>query len=207
MPIRREDREFIQALSLIGAVFGACIGVFLVMHLSERARQTYAEQSEYTQTQAALVKLKSTVVNPGNPIADENVLNQVQKHIEQTPDVEPVAKQNFWVQNSRIGHIALCTGGCIAGAVIGFSSVWLSGWIGAFTVLYTIRLLYKAIRSVAPNSVAAKCTAYSVQPENNTAGYYQRDDGRILPVLVKLFFLLVVILAILSAVVWHLTAL
>jgi hypothetical protein len=57
MPIRREDKEFIQALSLLGALFGACIGVFAVMHLSDRARETHTAQTEYTQTQAALLKL------------------------------------------------------------------------------------------------------------------------------------------------------
>ena len=96
MPIRREDKEFIQALSLFGALLGACIGVFAVVHFSNQAREQHFEQNEYQQTHAALLKLSSTVVNPDNPIADENVLNQVQQQIEQTPAPKTVPEKSFW---------------------------------------------------------------------------------------------------------------
>ena len=203
MPIRREDKEFIQALSVLGAIFGACIGIIAVMHFSDRAHETYSEQTEYTQTQAALTKLKATVVNPNNPIADENVLDQVEKHLEQTPAPAPEVKKSFWVDLSRVGYLGLCTGACAVGAIAGYGSLWLFGWTGSLIVLYTIRLLYLMIRAAAPNAVVVK---KSGKPITQGGGAYQRDDGRILPVLVKLFFLLLVILGILSAVVWHMTA-
>ena len=206
MPIRREDKEFIQALSVLGAIFGACIGIILVMHFHDSAHETYTEQTEYTQTQAALTKLKTTVVNPSNPIADENVLDQVEKHLEQTPTQEPVVEKSFWVRISRVNYLGLCAGACIAGAITGYSSLLIVGWIGSFIVLYTIRLLYLMIRVAAPNAAAVRQTHGQSPSGNSMPGAYHRDDGRILPVLVKLFFLLIVILGILSAVVWHMTA-
>jgi hypothetical protein len=205
IPIRREDKEFIQALCVLGAIFGACLGVILVMHFSDRAHETHTQQTEYTQTQAALVKLQTTVVNPSNPIANENVLDQVQKQLKETPAPAPVVEKNFWVRISRVNYLGLCTGACIVGAVAGYSSLWLVGWVGTIIVLYTIRLLYLMIRVTVPNTSAAKRSMNAMGQNNPPASAYQRDDGRILPVLVKLFFLLLVILGILSGVVWHLT--
>lgn len=205
MPIRREDKEFIQALSLLGALFGACIGVFTVMHLSDRARETQTAQTEYTQTQAALLKLKTTVVNPSNPIANENVLSQVEQHVPQGPVPETTSQENFWLRVPRWGYIGLCGGGGVAGAIAGFGSTWLIGWIGSYFVLYLIRALYRAIGKVAPNAPAVRNTASGGSAQTYT-GQFQRNEERILPTLVKLFCLLVFILAILAAVVWKLTA-
>jgi hypothetical protein len=205
MPIRREDKEFIQALSLLGAVFGACIGLIAVMHFSDRAHETYSEQTTYVETQAALLKLQSSVVNPNNPIADETVLNQVQKQMDQTPAQEPVAEKSFWVDMNRYGYIGLCAGGCVVGAIGGYSSIWLAGWVGSVIVLYSIRLLYFMIRRVSPALVDKKV---KIDPEQNpgTVAGYQRDDGRILPVVVKLCFFVVLVLSLLAAIVWKLTA-
>ncbi|MHC4883372.1 MAG: hypothetical protein ACYTCV_12385 [Planctomycetota bacterium] len=204
MPIRREDKEFIQALSLLGALCGAFIGFFSVIHLSDRARETHTEQTEYTQTQAALLKLKTTIVNPSNPISNENVLSQVQQHIPPGPAPEVAPRKSFWLRLPRWGYIGLCGGGGIAGAIGGYCSIWLVGWVGTIFVLYLIRGMYKAIGKVAPNATAVKNS-----PAGSTQSYtgqYQRNEERILPTLVKLFFLIAFILSILAAVVWHLTA-
>ena len=203
MPIRREDKEFIQSLSLLGALFGACIGVFAVVHLSDRARETHTEQTEYTQTQAALLKLKTTIVNPSNPISDENILSQVQQHAPQGPAPEVTSQKSFWLRIPHWGYIGLCGGGGIAGAVGGYCSIWLVGWVGSIFVLYLIRGMYRAIGKVAPNAPAVKNTGAGTQ---TYTGQYQRNEERILPTLVKLFFLLAFVLAILAAVVWKLTA-
>jgi len=205
MPIRREDKEFIQALSLLGALFGACMGVFTVMHLSDRARETQTAQTEYTQTQAALLKLKTTVVNPSNPISDEKVLDQVQQHVPLGPAPEVSPEKSFWLGLPRWGYIGLCGGGGVAGAFAGFSSIWLTGWIGSYFVVYLIRGMYRTIGKVAPNAAAVRNTRAGGNTQSYT-GQYQRNEERILPTLVKLFFLLIFVLSILAAVVWKLTA-
>jgi len=202
MPIRREDKEFIQALSLFGALLGACLGVFLVMHVSNRAQQQHVEKNEYQQTQAALLKLSSTVVNPANPIADENVLDQVQQHIEHTSAPEAMAEDSFWTRVPRWGYLGICGGGGILGAIGGYYGTWITGWAGTVFICYFIRLLYRIIRKVAPD-YAAKI---NLKPVSQQHGQMQREDGRILPTLVKLFFLMLFLLAILAAIVWQLTA-
>ena len=206
MPIRREDKEFIQALSLFGALLGACIGVFGVVHISNQAQQQHSEQNEYEQTHAALLKLSSTVVNPNNPIADENVLNQVQQQIQQTPVPKIASEKGFWTRIPHWGYLGICGGSGILGALSGYYGTWVTGWCGTIFICYLIRLLYRIVRRVAPDYAAS----IHLQPVSgqDQQGHIQiqREDGRMLPTLVKLFALLLFVLGILAAVVWHLTA-
>lgn len=208
MSIRREDKEFIQSLSLVGALLGASIGLVVVTHLSRSAHKNYEEVSEYQQTQAALVKLSETVVNPNNPIADENVMKQVHEQFheqyQQTAQPEAPAKKSFWVQIPRWGYIGICVGVCGGGAILGYCSVTVIGWIGTILVLYLIRLLYLCIRRTAP---AYAQSIHIRAPSDDRSQQYERDNGRILPTVVKLMFMLALVLMMLAAVVWHLTAL
>jgi hypothetical protein len=206
MPIRREDKEFIQALSLFGALLGACIGVFAVVHISNQAREQHFEQNEYQQTHAALLKLSSTVVNPGNPIADENVLDQVQQQIRQTPAPEMASEKSVWTRIPRWGYLGICGGSGILGALGGYYGTWTTGWCGTLFICCLIRFLYRIIRRVAPNYAAnIHLQPVSGQDKGNPI-QAQREDGRMLPTMVKLFALLSFLLGILAAVVWHLTA-
>ena len=206
MPIRREDKEFVQALSLMGALFGACIGMFAVIHLSDLAKETHTEQTEYTQTQAALIKLKTSVVNPSNPISNENVLDQVQQRIPQKPASEAAPQKSFWIDIPRWGYIGLCGGGVIAGAIVGYNFIWLIGWIGSILVLYFIRGVYRAIGKVTPHSAAAGKTQANPDNAASSYAYHQRNEDRMLPMLVKLLFLLAFVLTVTAAIVWRLTA-
>ena len=126
MLIRREDKELIHNLSLLGALFGACVCVFLTVHLSNRARQENAEHSEYQQTNAALVKLSSPTAGTESPVVDEDILKQVQEHIQQEQPAEAASPQkSFWVDLPRWGFWGICAGSGVAGAVAGFSTIWL----------------------------------------------------------------------------------
>ena len=206
MLIRHEDKEFIQALSLFGALLGACAGVFVVVHISNRVHQQYSVQNEYQQNHAALLKLSSTVANPNNPIADENVLDQVQQQIEQIPAPKVVAEESFWTCIPRWGYLGFCGGGGVLGALGGYYGTWTTGWCGTIFICYFIRFLYKIIRRVAPES-AVKIHLPPVSGEDEQSHYcIPREDGRILPTLIKLFFLLLFLLGILAVIVWRLTA-
>lgn len=203
MPIRREDKEFIQSLSLLGAILGACLGVIFVTHQSRNARQEFAEADEYQQTHAALLKLSQTIVNPNNPISDENVMKQIQEQFQQTQQPEGPVKRGFWVDLPKWGLIGLCTGGCIVGAVGGYGIVTVTGWAGTMMVLYCIRLIYMGIRKTMPQYAAA--IHIQSDPQNNSSSI-ERDNSRILPAIVKLTFFIALVLLILGALVWHVTA-
>jgi ABC-type branched-subunit amino acid transport system permease subunit len=202
MSIRREDKEFIQSLSVLGALLGACIGGFMVMHLSERAHRHYAEQFEQQQTHAALMKLSSAAVTPNNPIANKDVLEQVQQQISPESRLPQPAK-GFWLTLPRWKLWALAGGGGLVGGITGFGAIRLTGLLGSLMIFQFIRLLYAAIRKYAPNSAAAK--TLQPKPEDNSNQQYQRNDQRILPVVVKLFFFLLLTLILLTIVVWYLT--
>ncbi|MCE5186292.1 MAG: hypothetical protein LLF76_09230 [Planctomycetaceae bacterium] len=204
MSIRREDKEFIQSLAILGALLGLCIGSFLVMHLSDQAHKAYAQQSEYRQTQEALIKLSTTTVTPNNPIANKEVFDQVQQQIQQQDSRETAQKsKSFWLSVPRMGFWALCAGGGLAGAVSGYTAIWLTAWICSLIVYQFLRLLYAVIRKASPSCPAAVVA----QPGSDAIGdvHYQRNDKRILPMVVKLFFFLILILVLLTVVVWRLT--
>lgn len=207
MPIRREDKEFIQSLSLLGAILGACLGVIFVMHQSRSAHQEFEAVTEYHQTHAALLKLSQTVVNPNNPITDDNVMHQLQEQFEQTPQPDGPAKKGFWVELPQWGFIGLCMSGCILGAVGGYSTVMATGWIGTVIILYVIRLIYLCIRKTAPQYAASiHLQSKSQTNSQQKTSPIERDNSRILPTLVKLTFFIALVLMILGAVVWHITA-
>lgn len=206
MLIRREDKELIHNLAVLGALFGACICIFLAVHLSKQAHEQYTEHSEYEETNAALAKLSASAVNPENSVVDRDILEQVQEHIEQDrPESEHVLEKSFWLELPQWGFWGICAGGGIAGAVAGFSTIWATGWLGSVFVYAFIRLLYRIIRKVAPNSAAAKMTQQPSQQTDHMA--FERSRERLFPTLVKLTFLLLMALGALAIVVWQVTGL
>lgn len=207
MPIRHEDKEFIQSLSLFGALLGACLGALAVVHLSDRARQNYAKQTQAYQEQAALLKLNQTLFKSAvEPLVDGQVLEQAEEHIS-GPAAAAAPVKGFWLTVPRWGYWGLCAASGAVGAIGGYSAVWLTGWAGSYAVYYFIRLLYKGLRLAAPSWVSVNILPVN-KPSLTSGGIiYQRDDNRLLPTIVKLTFLMLFVLAVLAAVVWRITAL
>lgn len=203
MSIRREDKELIYNLGLLGGILGACLSVFLVVHLSNRAHEQNEKHSEYQETHAALARLSSPKGVPGELVVDRTIIKQMQEQIQQEqPEISQKPKQSFWLRIPRWAFLSICGGGCVAGAIAGFSTVWLTCWTGSVFTYFFIRSIYKTICKIAPNSKMAK---EQVQKKTTMAGQheFQRNENRILPVLVKLTFLLILVLSVLGAVVWH----
>ena len=203
MSIRREDKELIYNLGILGGLLGACLGVFLMIHLSNRAHEQYQKQSQIQQTSEAIVKLSSSAINPEMPTLDQSLLKQVQEQIQQEHhDISENANQSFWLRIPRWGFLGLCGAGGLIGVIAGFSTVWATCWGGSVFTYCFIRLIYKTIRKVAPNSkIAQEQTPATVTTIGSPA--FHRDESRILPVLIKLTFLLILVLSVLGMVVWH----
>lgn len=206
MLIRREDRELIHNLALLGALFGACIGVFVTIHLSNQAREQYKQHAEYQETNAALAKLTTSSTSPEQPIVDEDILQQVQEHIQQEQSENPEdSEKSFWLDLPQWGFWGICTGSGLLGMIAGFSGIWLTGWTGSLLVYGLIRIFYRFIRRVAPDSAAARLTQQSCEQTDHPA--FARDRQRVFPVLIKLTFLLLLVLGVLAVVVWIVTGL
>jgi hypothetical protein len=202
MPIRREDKELIHNLAVLGAVLGTCLGVFVVAHMSGAAYDQNRQYTEYQQTHAALAKLSSPEGVPGELVVDQTIIKQMQEQIQQEQPEAIEKPESFWLRIPRWGFWGICAGMGIIGAIAGFSTIWLTGWVGSLFVYYFIRGLYKVIRKIAPASAVAKSFEY--QFRTSVEGTIQRDDKRILPMVIKLLFLLVLVLSVLGVVVWHL---
>ena len=205
--IRREDKELIHNLAVLSALLGACLGVFAVIHLSNRAHEQNLRHSEYQETHAALAKLSSPKGVTGELVVDQAVIKQMQEQIQLEEPEAAEPQQSFWLRIPRWGLWGLCGASGIVGAVTAFSTIWLTGWAGSVFVYYFIRILYKIIRKVAPNSTAAAKLNLQSQLQNSGQPAFQRNDERILPVLIKLIFLLFLVLSVLGVVVWHLAGL
>lgn len=203
MSIRREDKELIHNLAVLGALLGACLGVYAVVHIANQAREENVLQSEYRQTHAALSKLSTPEGIPGELVVDQAIIKQMQDQIKTEQPEAVNEKESFWLRLPRWGMWGICGVCGIAGAVTGFGTIWLTGWTGSLIIYYFIRVLYKLIRKVAPNSAAAKSFTAQQKPPEPGQMTIQRDDHRVLPMVVKLLFLLLLVLGVLGLVVWH----
>jgi hypothetical protein len=173
------------------------------MHLSDRAHKLYARQTEQQQTHEALIKLSTASAVPDGPIASKEVLAQVEQQIQHDPEQATESAKKNWLKLPRWKLWSFCAAAAGAGAVVGYLAVWTTGWAGSVIIYQFLRLLYAIIRKAAPRCAAAEGgQVYSA--ENGTC-HYQRNDKRILPMIVKLFFFLLLVLILLTVVVWHLT--
>lgn len=205
MSIRREDKELIHNLAVLGSLLGACLGVFMIVHLSGKAQEENLRNSEYQQTHAALAKLSSPKGVPGELVVDQAIIKQMQDQIQAEQPEATTTEKSLWLRIPRWGFFGICGISCVGGAVGGFSTVWLTGWTGSAIVYFFIRLLYKIIRKVAPNSATAQSLGQNqTRPTAGSTITIQRDDHRVLPIVIKLLFLLLLVLGVLGVVVWHL---
>jgi len=201
MPIiRREDKEIIQNLALLGMLFGAFVGVFLTLHIDRQAKQRQIAQTAAVQTQTSLVRLSSSLATEEMQLA-QAALDKV--HDEETPAIlSDTADVDFWLNLPRWKLWGICAGTGLVGGTAGFFTLWGAGWLGSVWTYWLIRRIYGVIRTAAPDCAAARRT---VSPKGADCPF-QRDHNRLLPTLIKLCMLLLTVLGVLAIVVWHLTA-
>ena len=59
--IRQEDKEIIHNLALLGMLFGAVVGGFLVLNLNNRAYSCLEQKEDADYTESSLVRLSSNL--------------------------------------------------------------------------------------------------------------------------------------------------
>ena len=199
--IRREDKEIIQNLSLLGMLFGAVVGCFLILHFNKQAHLKLNDQAAAAQTHNSLVRLSSNLTEQEASLA-EAAIGQVGAAIEPAPE-ELTLEKSFWTTLSPLGMWSVCASGALVGGGLGYLTLWGGSWLGSLLTYWMIRIIYSRIRTIAPACAAARRTI----PSNKNLCAFQRDQNRLLPTLIKLFMLLAITLSILAIVVWQLTAL
>lgn len=199
--IRREDKEIIQNLALLGMLFGVFLGVFLTLHIDRKARQRQDVQTTTAHTQSSLVRLSNSLPTEEIQLA-QAALGEIQDE-ETTEIASQMTRSNFWAKLPHWKLWAICAGAGLVGGTAGFLTLWGAGWLGAVWTYWVIRKIYGVIRTAAPDCSAAR-------RNGNSRGAdcpFQRDNNRLLPTLIKLCMLLMTVLGVLAIVMWHLTAL
>lgn len=199
--IRREDKEIIHNLSLLGMLFGAFVGGFLTLHFHRQAQFQDETTMAAVQTHTSLVRLSSNLSAEEVSVA-KAAIGQVQAEAEPAPEA-PQAQKKFWLGLPRWGLWGICAGAALAGAGTGYLSLWGAGWLGSILTYWLIRGTYRLIRKTAPECSAAT----RVPAATGSICTFQREQNRLLPTLIKLFMLLTMALSVLAVVVWYLTSL
>ena len=197
--IRREDKEIIHNLSLLGMLFGAFVGGFLTLHFHRQSQLHHDAATAAVQTQSSLVRLSSNLTAEEVSVA-KAAIGQVDADI-RSAEAVPHDPKSFWLGLSDWGLWGLCAGAALAGGGAGYLSLWGAGWLGSIMTYWIIRAVYQMIRKTAPDCPAARRTAVSA------GSSFQRDQNRLLPTLIKLVMLLTMALSVLAVVVWYLTSL
>ena len=196
MQIRREDKEFINYLRLLGAGMGAILAVLAVFHLRDNAKNQLSEQRHYVQQNFALA---NSPLIKSLQVAD-NIATGFLDNAKQADAELGRLESGFWATVSQVDLIVLSATVCVAGLVGGYCSVWLLSAIGTLGTIKLIRLTYKIIWHIRPEFDGGR---QQIQSGNNVR--IKRNEHRILPGLLKLSVMALIGLLILWAAVYYYT--
>jgi len=175
MRIRREDKEFINCLRLIGAGVGAILGMVAVFHLRADAKDQLSRQKHYVQQNSGGLALANSQLMEhwgGANNIDGGFLENVKQAKAELARLE----NGFWATLSLTDLMVLCAIVAVAGLVGGYCSVWLMSAVGTLGTIKLIRLTYKIIWHARPQFDGGK---QQIQSGNNIL--IKRDKHRVLP--------------------------
>lgn len=175
MQIRREDKEFINYIGLLGAGIGAILAVLAVFHFRDNAKNQLSQQKHYVQQNSLFLAL----ANP-QPIEDSGEANNIAggflDNVKQDNAKLGRLENGFWATLPLAGLMVLCATACVGGFIGGGCSVWLISAIGTIGTIKIIRLTYKIIWRIRPEFDGGK---QQIQNYNNVL--IKRDKHRVLP--------------------------
>jgi hypothetical protein len=199
MQIRREDKEFINYLGLLGAGIGAILAVLAVFHFRDNAKNQLSQQRHYVQQNSLFLAL----ANP-QPIEDlggaNNIVGGFLDNVKQANAKLGRLENGFWATLSLADLMVLCATACVGGFIGGYYSVWLISAIGMIGTIKIIRLTYKIIWRTRPEFDGGK---QQIQNDNN--GLIKRDKHRILSGALKMSVMALIGLIVLWVAVYYCT--
>jgi len=199
MQIRREDKEFINYLRLLGAGMGAILAVLAVFYFRDNAKNQLSEQRHYVQQNCPLLALANSQLIEDLGEAD-NIAGGFLDNVKQANAKLSRLENVFWVTLSLADLIVLCASACVGGLIGGYYSLWLISAIGTLGTIKLIRLTYKIIWRIRPEFDGGK---QQIQTGNNFV--IKRDKHRILSGVLKMSVIASIGLIILWVAVYYYT--
>ncbi len=175
MQIRREDKEFINYIGLLGAGIGAILAVSAVFHFRDNAINQLSQQKHYIQQNSPLLALADSQLIEDFGEAN-NIIGGFLDNIKQVNAELGRLENGFWATLPLADLIVLCATTCVGGFIGGYYSVWLISAIGTIGTIKIIRLTYKIIWRIRPEFDGGK-----QQIEINNNVQIKRDKHRVLP--------------------------
>lgn len=198
MDIRREDKDIIQHLALLGMLFGAAIALFMTLNIRQRAVSQIGQIQQAQTVHSRLATLSSSLPKEQSKLA-ENVFQQVHTV---APDKPLSGWTEFWASLKMPHLVGICGAIGIGGGLAGYILFGFSGWVGSLGTYWLIRALYR-FRPAAPDHPAEKRCYLRRDPNSE---FIERQPHRTLPMVIKLLVLLACVLTAVGVIVWQLTA-
>ncbi|MHC4571932.1 MAG: hypothetical protein ACYS0C_07650 [Planctomycetota bacterium] len=121
MQIRREDKEFINYLRLIGAGMGAILAVLAVFHFRDNAKNQLSRQVHYVQQNSPLLALVSSQQKEDLEGAT-NIAGGFLGNVKQANAKLGRLENGFWATLTLTDLIVLCATACVVGLIGGYYS-------------------------------------------------------------------------------------
>lgn len=197
--IRREDKEIVQYLALLGMLFGAVIAIFVLLNQRQQALCQLQNLQQSQMAHQRISMLSSNIPAEQVKLA-ENLLHQVQTN---SVSSKPLLN-SFWSELSKPRLLALMGLAGLIGGISGYFAFGVAGWLGSFFTYWLIRRIYRLIGGAKPTNPVLPPASYLRRDPNDD--FIVRDPQRTLPMVIKLLVLLTCLLTAIGMIIWRLTA-
>jgi hypothetical protein len=189
-------------MALVGAVLGAVLGPVLILNQSRQVHEQLRQQQDFLNINASVRHIDHSPVTLDQlgltTAAVGGVLDQLQQAESEIQQLE----ESFWIKLPLWALAGMCLGSFACGIVGGYHVVWLMAWSGSYFIYKFIRLIYRLYWLNGGDQP----TTEEVQEDGTVNTVRQRNENRIMPLVIKFTILAVVVITILAFVLFYLTA-
>ena len=199
MQIRREDKEFINYMKLIGAGVGAILAVLVVFNFHRNAKNQLYQQRQYVKQSAPILALENSQLIEDLGSA-ANIAGGFFDNAKQANAQLGQLENSFWAALNFTSLMVLCAIACVGGLIGGYCSVWLISAISTTGTIKLIRLTYRIIWRIKPDFDGGR-----QKRQDGENILIKRDSQRVLPGIIKLSVMGVIGLTIFWIVLYYYT--